>query len=86
MTTLTAFTVVIPEQGIPFAVLQAPDWADASRPPDVVDVRRACLEITADLNSQAAAQYMKSLLEPAPESQPSDIVRSALEKRTGEGE
>ena len=78
MSALTAFVVVIPEQGVPQALLTVPEGLEVHRTPDAVDVRRACLEIAADLNAQAAAQYAAS--KPATPAV-SDVMREALAKR-----
>lgn len=80
----TAFVVVIPDQGMPYAILTVPEGLELTREPVVSDVRRACMEITADLNAQASAQYVLSILSKSEEPSPADVVREALAARSGE--
>lgn len=78
----TAFVVIVPDEGVSYAVLQAPEGLEVSRAPQVPDVRRACQEVAADLNAQAAAQYAVALLaQQAKEKTNADIVREALAAR-----
>jgi hypothetical protein len=82
----TAFMVVVDESGKSFAVLQAPDGVAVNYLPDPTSVRRACMEIVADINAKMAADYTVNSLNAqaqldAKRSVPSDAVAEAFQKR-----
>lgn len=79
MSARTAFTIVVPEVGVPYAVLGT-GTVEVAREPQVSDVRAACQEVAADLVAQAAAQYAVQALKQQPPA-PAKRVRQALEKR-----
>lgn len=54
---LTAFMVVIDNEGATWAVMEPPPNVHVSVAPTTAHVRRACLELVADINAQAAAEY-----------------------------
>lgn len=77
----TAFLIVVPHTGVPYAVNEIPkEPLEVMRAADMADMRRACLEVAADLNARTAAQYVVEALKVMPEA-PASKVRSALERR-----
>lgn len=80
----TAFVVVVPDEGLPFAILTSPEGLEVSRDPQLSDVRRACLEIASDLNAQASAQYLVAMLNKNVEPTPAEVMREALAARTSD--
>lgn len=82
MSIRTAFTVVVPEVGVPYAVLGTGP-VEIAREPQMADVRSACQEIASDYVAQAAAQYVMQLVGSQPPA-PQKRVREALSKRAKE--
>lgn len=83
MTPRTAFLVIVPEEGVPYAVLGTAS-IDVVREPSMSDVRSACQEIASDLVAQAAAQYAARMLAVEPAPTPAAKVRKALKQRSEE--
>ena len=79
---VTAFLVVIDEENNSHVVYDIPtELVEITRPASLRDVRRAVLEIGADIAAQAAAQYSQSYLAPKEEPAPSARVAKAVAKR-----
>lgn len=55
---LTAFTVIVTEDGKSYALLEPPAGVAVNYMPDASAVRRACSEIVDDINCQIAAEYV----------------------------
>ena len=82
---LTAFVVVVDPDGSPSLIMDIPEETlPLQRQPTYRDVRRALLELSADLAAQAAAQYVLSTLASAKEEPPSTKVAKAVAKRRKE--
>jgi len=78
---LTAFVVVVDAEGSPSLIMDIPaDVLEIDRQPTMRDVRRALLDLSADLAAQAAAQYVLSSLHPEEEA-PAKKVAKAVAKR-----
>lgn len=81
-TYLTAFVVLIPENGTPNVVsnLDPEMWSmDHAATPR--EIRRAILEIAADFQTQAIVESIAAMIsEPKPQT-PADIVSDALKSR-----
>lgn len=76
---LTAFAILIDSEGAPSLVLDLPEEMVAvQRKATLRDVRRALLDISADLAAQAAAQYVVAANVPEA---PSEKVAKAVAKR-----
>jgi hypothetical protein len=54
---LTAFTVIVTEDGNSYAILEPPAGVAVQYMPTATSVRRACNEIVDDINCQVAAEY-----------------------------
>lgn len=59
---LTAFMVVIDTEGAAWAVMEPPPGVCVTVAPTSAHVRRACMELVADINAQAAAEYTVNTL------------------------
>lgn len=79
---LTAFLVVVPEDGPPYATDTPPPDLELTRPPSILDIRRATTEIGADLAAQTVAQYVLKFTEDnAPEPTSKKIARKVAERK-----
>lgn len=80
-TPMTAFVVLVDEDGNPSLVLDVPaDFVAVRRQPSLRDVRRALLDLSADLAAQAAGQYAAAFGQ-AHEPSPGERVAEALSRR-----
>lgn len=81
----TAFVVVLPPDGVPYAMTNVAAIPEFERQATPAEVRRICQDVADDLNAQAAAAYtlraLKALKEAAEEEKPSARVQQALNKR-----
>jgi hypothetical protein len=80
---LTAFVVIVDAEGSPSLVMDIPsEVLELERQPTMRDVRRALLDLSADLAAQAAAQYVLSSM--PKEDAPAEKVAKAVAKRKRE--
>ena len=81
--TMTAFVVVIDEDGAPSLHLDLPEKFLASEPrrqATLRDVRRALLDLSADIAAQASAQYVL-LQNPVPETVGESVGRALSQRQ-----
>jgi hypothetical protein len=78
---LTAFLVVMPVDGVAYAVDTIPGDVPILRKATQADMRRACQDVVHDLNAQAASQYVVAALNSAEEPSTVNKLRAALASR-----
>ena len=83
---LTAFLVVVPQDGVCYTLTDIPDNFEISKTATQADIRRGCRDVVDDLNAQAAAQYVAGLLEPAKTPTNAEKIAQALNDRRQEGD
>jgi hypothetical protein len=78
----TAFLVLINKDGSPSVFFDLPETSlKMERKATNRDVRRACLEISADLAALASAEMTAQILTPPKEPTPAEAVAEALSRR-----
>lgn len=77
---ITAFMVVVDRSGIPVVFVDEPPAFTPDRTATQFDVRRALLELSADLAAQASASYVLAGINQAAESS-ADRIAEALRER-----
>lgn len=78
---MCAFTVGIAADGTPYIVADLPANLEVTRAATLLDVRRAAAEILNEIQVNAVAERVATLLAPAPAPTPAEAVAAKLRER-----
>lgn len=76
---ITGYSILIEDDGTPSIRLEVPHGVEAARQPTLRDLRRSVLEIGADLDARAAADWVLQKTAPVQEN-PAERVAAALQR------